>query len=68
MSRSEFNATIDACCEALKMNKIPLYEMFSKGNECLDINFRFRFDEVVSMNIYTSYNIYLIKKEDKNDS
>lgn len=59
LTEEEFNNIIDACGKSLLENKKLLYDLYmSSKTRDMDINFRFRPDEVVSMNIFSEKAIF----------
>ena len=58
LSRERFDEMINACCDTLKRNKGNLYYLYNAHCVEMDINFRFRLDEILTMGISSvEYNI-----------
>lgn len=66
MTKEEFKTILNNCKYTIDDCKDGLFELFDKSNCTLDIIFKFRPGEVVTMNVYSSYFVrpnYAIIKE-----
>ena len=58
LTKEEFEKTIEACSETLIRNKDVLWNIYNNESIDIDINFRFRADEIVTMNISSTQSVH----------